>query len=101
MNLETNPPIGTAATTNQDSDNHSGTLTPRLLTAKQASEYLNLPNTFFVSLGIGAVKVGRYTRYDRKAIDAFIDAESGMPMLGGHEANEADAALERFNARFN
>lgn len=46
---------------------------PRLLTEKEAAEYLGLPAATLRKLPFGHVRLGVRHRYDRKALDAHLD----------------------------
>lgn len=75
------------------------TLTPRLLSAKDAAAYFQLPVRRFERLGVGRVCFGAKVLYDRAALDSYLDGVSGLD--SGSEArswNEPEAALARFNA---
>ena len=79
-------------------------LTPRLLSAQAAAEYLSLPVATVKRLAIGRRLIGSHVRYDRFAIDAYLDGDSaGAPTtVSGDAANmndEAEAALARFTSR--
>lgn len=81
-------------------------LPPRLLTKEQAAEYLGeIPVEEFVRQGVGRVPVGRYVRYDRFAIDAWLDRVSGLipnsatPAAAKAEEDTPEAALARFKHR--
>lgn len=74
---------------------------PRLLTAKEAAGYFRLPVTAFERLRIGRVCFGARVLYDRKALDAHLDELAGLaPQSGPTADNDAEAALDRFTARF-
>lgn len=70
------------------------TVAPRLLTDDEAAEYLGVPKAEVVRQGIGRVPFGRYVRYDRRALDAYLDQLAG---LAPHSANDddPDAAFDR------
>jgi hypothetical protein len=78
----------------------------RLMTAHEAADYLGeIPLAEVKRLGIGRVQLGRHARYDRHAIDAFLDrisnpqASSQTPHGDARADNDdADAALARFEA---
>lgn len=81
-------------------------LPPRLLTEKQAAEYLGeIPLTEVRRHGIGRVPLGPHVRYDRLAIDAWLDSMSGLaakspwPAVAQAETDPAEAALARFQNR--
>ncbi|RYG17699.1 MAG: DNA-binding protein [Caulobacteraceae bacterium] len=74
---------------------------PRLLTEKEAAAYLSLPVTEVRKLTFGRLRMGVKVRYDRKALDANLDAMSGLAPLSAGAAliappDTADAAFERF-----
>lgn len=74
-------------------------LTPRLLTAADAASYLSLPLSSFQRLGIGRVQLGARVRYDRMALDDWLDEQRGRAPVSMHTQSEddADAALARFS----
>lgn len=53
-------------------------IAPRLLTADEAASYLRLPKKAFERLCIARVIMGTTIRYDRVALDAHLDALSGL-----------------------
>lgn len=74
---------------------------PRLLTEKQAAAYLSLPVTEVRKLTFGRLRMGVRVRYDRRALDANLDAMSGLaPLSAGapHDGSpdSAEAAFDRF-----
>lgn len=74
-------------------------LAPRLLRAADAAAYLSLPVAVFQRLRIGAVQLGRATRYDRVALDAYLDQLGGLSANSDvQQPDEAEAALARFHA---
>ncbi len=73
---------------------------PRLITAKEAAAYFSLPVKTFERLRLGRVCFGARVLYDRYALDAHLDEISGLSKpsrLAVIEANDAEAALDRFN----
>lgn len=81
-------------------------LTPRLLTEEQVADYLgDIPVKEVVRQGIGRVPIGRYVRYDLRAVNAWLDSLSGLIPNSADAAPPADdfddpeAALARFTAR--
>lgn len=82
----------------------------RLLTAQEAAAYCRLPVKTFERLRLGRVALGAAIRYDRFALDAHLDALSGLtpqsganPHGGGRiltaDNDDPEAALDRFMAR--
>lgn len=71
--------------------------TPRLLMAKDAAEYCSMPVAEFERLGIGRVQLGTKFRYDRLALDAHLDALSGLVARSPTPAanDDPEAAFER------
>ena len=69
---------------------------PRLLTMTQAAAYLGLPVSAFSGPPIEVVKSAGRRRYDRAALDAFVDALSGQ--IGPPPEDDPQAALDRFLA---
>lgn len=67
----------------------------RLLTEDQAAEYLGLPVAEVVRQGIGRIPMGRYVRYDRRALDAHLDHLSGLAPLSANDDDSPDAAFDR------
>ncbi len=57
---------------------------PRLLTTKEAAAYLSLSPNSLKKHGPAPVRIGGSLRYDRHALDAWIDA------LGGGKTQVAD-----------
>ncbi len=83
-------------------------IAPRLLTAREAAAYLQLPVKTFERLRLGRVALGAAVRYDRFALDAHLDALSGLPPQSGPtpaarapsaDNDDPEAALDRFMAR--
>lgn len=74
----------------------------RLLKEDEVADYLgDIPVAEVTRQGIGRVLIGRYARYDRFAIDAWLDARSGLaPATESMNIPEddAEAALARFQA---
>ena len=78
----------------------SGEIAPRLLKVREAAEYLSLPMAQFERLRIGLVRLGAAVRYDRMALDAYLDELGGLGAKSDPtQPDEAEAALARFNAR--
>ncbi|HTK34600.1 MAG TPA: hypothetical protein VL358_04830 [Caulobacteraceae bacterium] len=76
-------------------------LTPRLLTLEQAAAYLGLPLATTRKLGIGVVQMGGRVRYDRLALDAHLDAVSGLDSQSPPaKDDDPEAALEQFARHF-
>ena len=75
----------------------SGGTSPRLLTAKEAAAYFSLPVTRFERLRVGRACFGPMVRYDRHALDAYLNTISNLSTP--HADNDAEAALDRFTAR--
>ena len=71
-------------------------LAPRLLTAAEAAAYFHLPVTQFERLRIGRACFGTKVLYDKQALDAHLDALSGLTALAPHNDNDAESALDRF-----
>lgn len=75
---------------------------PRLLTEAQVAAYLQLPLKEVRKLTFGRLSIGLKTRYDRRALDAELDALSGLapqsraPAASGPEDDSPDAAFDRF-----
>lgn len=81
---------------------------PRLLTAPEAAAYLRLPLRTFERLRLGMVRLGAAVRYDRLALDAHLDALSGLapqsrpqpaPAPPPADNDDPEAAFARFSAR--
>ncbi len=79
---------------------------PRILTAEQAAAYCALPVATFKRLRLGEIHLGATVLYDRRALDAELDAKAGLtprPRLSALAANQDDdpeAAFERSAPRF-
>lgn len=67
---------------------------PRLLTDDEAAEYLGVPKAEIVRQGIGRVPFGRYVRYDRRALDAYLDQLAGLIPQSAND-DSPDAAFDR------
>lgn len=78
---------------------------PRLLTAEEAAAYLgHIPVAEFVRSGWARVTIGRTVRYDKVALDAHLDALTGLgakspPSAHNDAEDSAEAALDRFIGR--
>ena len=78
---------------------HGPPLPPRLLVAEDAARYLALPVRAFVRLRLGRVSLGPRVLYDRHALDAWLDAQSGLDSIPDPRSPEdPEAALARFLA---
>lgn len=73
-------------------------MTPRLLDQSAAAAYLSLPVSAVRRLEAGRVMIDGRTRWDRVALDAWLDERRGLaPQLPANQnLSDADAALERF-----
>jgi hypothetical protein len=72
---------------------------PRLITAPEAAAYLSLPLRAFTRLRIGRIALGSRVLYDRHALDAWLDAATGLDSSRGPRSlDDAEAALARFIA---
>lgn len=73
-------------------------IAPRLLTAQEAAAYFHLSVKSFERLNVGRVPLGAAIRYDRVALDAYLDEQSGLakPSPTPHANDDAEAALDRF-----
>jgi len=78
-------------------------ITPRLLRAQDLRIYLALPASASLSaVPVRPIRIGRHDRWDRYAIDAWLDECSGLRPLPSAERtaqDEADAALARWVAK--
>jgi hypothetical protein len=71
-------------------------LTPRLLSAREAAAYFQLPVRRFERLHIGRVCFGAKVLYDRVALDSYLDGVSGLDLRQeAHHPHEPEAALAR------
>ena len=77
-------------------------LPSRLLTADEAADYFKLPKKAFERLNVGRVPLGTAIRYDRCALDAYLDDLAGLARSSAAPSadNDPEAALDRFTARF-
>jgi excisionase family DNA binding protein len=70
--------------------NGAGAVLPRLLDVGQAAKYIGLSrHTLYTMVSqrrIPYVKVGRLTKFDLKALDAWIKKHSVMPISDGRAA---------------
>lgn len=71
---------------------------PRLLTERQAADYLSLPLTDVQKLSFGRIVLGTKQRFDRKALDAHLDRLSGLASQSVTPQSDAEAALADFIA---
>lgn len=73
---------------------------PRLLTERAAADYLSLPVAEVRRLTIGRVSVNGRVRFDRLALDRWLDGDRPAPQVSPSNENtsEADAALAAFIA---
>lgn len=77
----------------------SGPSEPRLLSAKEAAAYFQLPVKRFQKLHVGRVCFGAKILYDRVALDSYLDAIGGLDSRTETRSwNEPEAALARFTA---
>lgn len=82
------------------------TVLPRLLTAEQAAAYLGYATTGLLAnipirpVQMAATGPGSLPKYDRRALDAWLDKLSGLSVASGGagEADDAEAAYERWKA---
>ena len=73
----------------------------RLLTAREAADYFKLPVAQFERLRVGRACFGTKVRYDRHALDTYLDAITGLAhATPTSPINDAESALDRFTARF-
>ena len=72
---------------------------PRLLTETEAAAYLSLPLAAMKRIMAGRVLIDGRVRWDRRALDAWLDRESGLSASEAHqERNAADEALDEYLA---
>lgn len=71
---------------------------PRLLDLAKAAEYLSLPLAAVRRLSAGRVQIDGRTRWDRVALDAWLDDQRRVKaeLPANENITEADAALARF-----
>lgn len=70
------------------------TLEPRLLTVKEAAAYAAVSVGQLRKHGPAHVQIGRCRRYDRVAVDRWIEGLGGVAAVGGAEGmNEAMKAF--------
>jgi hypothetical protein len=71
---------------------------PRLLTETQAAEYLGVPKASLKRLAVGRVPIDGRIRWDRHALDHWLDDMGGLsaPSTANANQTEAEAALDRF-----
>lgn len=70
---------------------------PRLLTDAQAAAYLNLPLRALARIVRGRVLICGKARWDRLALDAWLDEQSGLtPKVERANASDADAAFDQW-----
>lgn len=75
-------------------------MTPRLLTERDAASYLSLPLAHMRRLLAGRVVLDGRVRWDRVALDAWLDAQRGATPSSpaNQNLNGSDAALAQFLA---
>lgn len=74
-------------------------LTPRLLTDRGAADYLSIPLASVARLDVGRVSVDGKLRFDRVAIDRWLDGEPAPAKVSAplnENVSEADTALAAF-----
>lgn len=72
---------------------------PRLLTDAEAADYLSLPQAAMRRIMSGRVLIDGRIRWDRRALDAWLDRESGLSVSDvQHERNTADEAFDEYIA---
>lgn len=73
-------------------------IAPRLLSEDQAATYLSMPRKAVRRMTVGRVMIDGRVRWDREALDAWLDAERGVPVHfpANQPMTEADHALARF-----
>ena len=71
---------------------------PRLLDQNAAARYLSLPLAAVRRLAAGRVSIDGRVRWDRVALDAWLDEQRGVRAQSPANENltDADAALARF-----
>lgn len=71
---------------------------PRLLDQAAAAEYLSMPLAVVRRLATGRVRIDGRVRWDRLALDAWLDEQRGVKaeLPANENLTEADAALARF-----
>lgn len=67
-------------------------MSPRMMRAQLLREYLDLPKDAPLScIPVQPLNIGRSPRWDRKAVDAWLDAASGLsPTIPAHAAPIVD-----------
>ncbi|WP_091739875.1 hypothetical protein [Phenylobacterium immobile] len=73
-------------------------MTARLLTDRALAEYLSLPLTSARKVAAGRVMLGGRVRWDRIALDAWLDEMQGVTaqLPANENPTPADEALARF-----
>jgi len=73
-------------------------MSPRLLDQAAAAAYLSLPLAAVKRLASGRVMIDGRVRWDRVALDAWLDAQRGVTtqLPANQNLSDADAALARF-----
>ncbi len=78
-------------------------MTPRLLTEQAAAEYLSLPRAAMKLIKAGRTAIAGRIRWDRLALDAWLDEEAGIaaksPAVGQND-DDPEAAFDRFDQDF-
>lgn len=75
---------------------NANTAAPRLLTDQQAAAYLSVPVATMKRLLTGRIIIEGRVRWDRRALDAWLDRESGLGAPGekNEHRSEAETALD-------
>jgi hypothetical protein len=79
--------------------NHTPAMTPRLLTEQAAADYLSLPRTAMKQVRAGRTAIAGKVRWDRMALDAWLDEQRGVAAQLPAADDAPEAALDRFLSR--
>ncbi|HZR87924.1 MAG TPA: hypothetical protein VFB02_14030 [Bradyrhizobium sp.] len=72
-------------------------MTPRLLTDAEAAAYLSLPKAALARVPIGRVSIAGRIRWDRVALDAWLDGLRGVvSVVSPANKSDADAAFDQW-----
>lgn len=73
-------------------------MTSRLMTEGEAADHLRIPKSELKRLTVGRVPINGRIRWDRVALDHWLDGLAGLsaPMPANANQTEAEAALDRF-----
>lgn len=69
---------------------------PRLLNDRDAAAYLSIPLAGLKRLPAGRVRIDGRVRWDRVALDAWLDEQAHLGVPSASDRSEAEAALDQW-----